>query len=72
MKGRIMARYHVKADGSMGICTARDGNCPFGDDEGTKHFASEAEARIYSERLIKDFSTNVHWLANPVRRAQLS
>lgn len=53
-----MARYHVKADGSMGICTARDGNCPFGDDEGTKHFASEAEARIYSERLIKDLSTN--------------
>ncbi len=53
-----MARYHVKADGSMGVCTAREGNCPFGDDEGTKHFASEAEARIYSERLIKDFSTN--------------
>ena len=53
-----MARYHVKADGSMGVCTARDGNCPFGDDEGTKHFASEAEARIYSERLIKDLSTN--------------
>ncbi len=47
-----MARYHVKADGSMGPCTAREGNCPFGDEEGTKHFTSETEARAYSEKMI--------------------
>lgn len=52
--GRIMARYHVKADGSMGVCTAREGNCPFGGEEGTRHFTSESEARAYSESINKD------------------
>ena len=47
-----MARYHVRADGSMGVCTAKDGHCPFGAEEGTKHFTSESEARAYSEKMI--------------------
>ncbi len=47
-----MTRYHVKADGSMGVCTAREGNCPFGGDAGTKHFTSESEARSYSEKIV--------------------
>lgn len=46
-----MARYHVKADGSMGVCKAKEGNCPFSGDEGTKHFTSESEARAYSEKI---------------------
>ena len=53
-----MSRYHVKADGSMGICTAKEGNCPFGGEAGTKHFTNEAEARKYSEELIGKNSGN--------------
>lgn len=53
-----MARYHVKADGSMGVCTAREGNCPFGGDAGTKHFTNATEARAYSEKLIRKNSGN--------------
>lgn len=53
-----MSRYHVKVDGSMGVCTAREGNCPFGGDAGTKHFTNEAEARKYSEELIGRNSGN--------------
>lgn len=51
-----MARYHVKADGSMGVCTAREGNCPFGGEEGTKHFGNESEARAYSEKIAAEAS----------------
>ncbi len=51
-----MARYHVKADGSMGVCTAKEGNCPFGGAEGTKHFTSESEARSYSEKIVAEQS----------------
>lgn len=29
-----MTRYHVRTDGSMGVCTAREGNCPYGGEEG--------------------------------------
>ena len=53
-----MARSHVKADGSMGVCTAREGNCPFGGEAGTKHFTSESEARAYSEKVIKEHPIN--------------
>ena len=52
-----MARYHVRADGSMGVCTAREGNCPYGGEEGTKHFTNEAEARKYSEERVKAISS---------------
>lgn len=48
-----MARYHVKADGSMGPCTAQEGHCPFGGDSGTKHFTSATEARSYAEKIVK-------------------
>ncbi len=51
-----MARYHVKADGSMGVCTAKEGNCPFGGEEGTKHFTSASEARSYSEKIVAEQS----------------
>ena len=48
-----MARYHVRADGSMGVCTAKEGNCPFGGEEGTRHFTSKAEAQAYSESVVR-------------------
>lgn len=49
-----MSRYHVKADGSMGRCTAKEGHCPFGGASGTKHFTSESEAQAYAEKIIKN------------------
>lgn len=49
-----MSRYHVKADGSMGVCKAQEGHCPFGGDAGVKHFTSESEARSYAEKIVKD------------------
>lgn len=57
-----MARYHVKSDGSMGVCTAREGNCPFGGDAGTKHFTSESEARSYSEKIVAEQSRSSNGL----------
>ena len=57
-----MARYHVKADGSMGVCTAREGNCPFGSDEGTKHFTSKSEAQSYSEKIVAEQSRSSNGL----------
>lgn len=48
-----MARYHVRADGSMGVCTAREGNCPFGSEEGTRHFTNKADAERFSEERVK-------------------
>lgn len=53
-----MARYHVKADGSMGRCTAKEGHCPFGGDAVVKHFTSATEARSYAEELIRDTTDN--------------
>ena len=52
-----MTRYHVKSDGLMGVCTAREGHCPFGGDAGTRHFTNEAEARKYSEERVKAISS---------------
>ena len=52
-----MARYHVKADGSMGVCTAQEGNCPYGGEEGTKHFSNKADAMRYAEQVIKSKET---------------
>lgn len=52
-----MARYHVKADGSMGVCTAQEGNCPYGGEEGTKHFSSKADAMRYAEQVIESKET---------------
>ena len=49
-----MSMYHVKADGSMGRCTAKEGHCPFGGDAGVKHFTSESEAQAYAEKIIRD------------------
>ena len=52
-----MARYHVKADGSMGVCTAKEGHCPYGGEEGTKHFSNKADAMRYAEQVIKSKET---------------
>ena len=55
-----MARYHVRADGSMGVCTAKEGHCPFGGEEGTKHFTNKTEAQRCSEERIKTTGASSH------------
>lgn len=41
------ARYHLKPDGTSGVCTAQEGNCPFG--EHTPH-GSQAFVKAMHER----------------------
>lgn len=41
------ARYHLKPDGTSGVCTAKEGNCPFG--EHTPH-GSQAFIKAMHER----------------------
>lgn len=33
-----MTRYHVKKDGTPGVCHAQEGNCPLGDS--SQHFSN--------------------------------
>lgn len=43
-----MARHHVRPDGSVGRCDAKEGGrCKFAS-EGALHFESAAEARDYA------------------------
>ena len=44
-----MAKYHVKKDGTPGICRAQEGNCPLGDSN--RHFSTEFEAQEYADKL---------------------
>ena len=43
-----MAKYHVKKDGTPGVCHAQEGNCPLGDS--SQHFSSKAEAQEYADK----------------------
>ena len=44
-----MAKYHVKKDGTPGVCHAQEGNCPLGDS--TEHFSSVQEAQDYADKI---------------------
>ena len=43
-----MAKYHVKKDGTPGVCHAQEGNCPLGDSN--QHFSSKEEAQDYADK----------------------
>ena len=43
-----MAKYHVKKDGTPGVCHAQEGNCPLGDS--SQHFSSKEEAQEYADK----------------------
>lgn len=45
-------RWHVKANGDMGICSAEPGNCPF-QSEGAVHFSNSEDAIAHSEQLYE-------------------
>ena len=48
-----MAKYHVRADGQIGTCRAKEENCPFSGEEGTKHFTNVTDAMSYSEEIAR-------------------
>lgn len=53
-----MAKYHVNPKtGVPGECSAREGNCPFGDEE--KHFTSEEAARAAYESTQSTFTAPI-------------
>lgn len=44
-----MARYHIKKDGTPGICRAKVKPCPYGGD--SEHFDNEEEAQKFADRM---------------------
>ena len=68
----VSKKWHVKADGTMGECTARDGNCPFQNENGTRHFTREKDARAYSEERIKAVETGRQLGTNLKRSSKAS
>ena len=52
-----MSKYHVKKDGTPGICHAQEGNCPLGDS--SQHFSSKEEAQDYADKVNENNANNV-------------
>jgi len=44
-----MARYHINKDGNPGVCKAKPGNCPLGEDTPHAEFGSIDEAKAFAE-----------------------
>lgn len=44
-----MAKFHIKDDGTPGVCNAKKGNCPYGDAQ--HHFSSEEKAQEYADKV---------------------
>lgn len=40
--------YHIKKDGTPGVCRAKPGNCPYGDS--SEHFKTKEEAQLYADK----------------------
>lgn len=49
-----MSQYHVKKDGTPGICNAQKGRCPLG--QLTEHFPTKEEAQEYADKLNEKWS----------------
>ena len=52
-----MAKYHVKKDGTPGVCHAQEGNCSLGDS--SQHFSSKEEAQDYADKVNENNANNV-------------
>ena len=52
-----MSKYHVKKDGTPGVCHAQEGNCPLGDS--SQHFSSKEEAQDYADKVNENNANNV-------------
>lgn len=44
-----MAKFHIKTDGTPGVCNAKQGNCPYGDAQ--HHFSSQEKAQEYADKI---------------------
>lgn len=44
-----MAKFHIKKDGTPGVCNAKQGNCPYGDAQ--HHFPSQEQAQEYADKI---------------------
>ena len=47
-----MAKYHVKKDGTPGVCHAQEGNCPLGDS--SQHFSNIQDAQDYADKINEE------------------
>lgn len=46
-----MAKYHIKKDGTPGVCHATKGNCPLGGE--SNHYSTEAEAATVAQSKLE-------------------
>lgn len=46
-----MAKYHIKKDGTPGVCHAKNGNCPLG--SSSEHFSSPEEAQQHAQAILE-------------------
>ena len=47
-----MSKYHVKKDGTPGVCHAQEGNCPLGDS--SQHFSNIQDAQDYADKINEE------------------
>lgn len=52
-----MAKYHIKKDGTPGVCRAQDGKCPLGSND--EHFSTKEEAQNYADKK-NEISSTIH------------
>ena len=60
-----MAKYHVKKDGTPGVCHAQEGNCPLGGSD--EHFSSAQEAQDYADKMNELAKETGITIENPVK-----
>jgi tRNA nucleotidyltransferase (CCA-adding enzyme) len=44
-------KWHIKPDGTPGICTAKEGNCPYG--EASQHYSSKEFAETAAQEILQ-------------------
>jgi hypothetical protein len=55
----MQKRFHIKPDGNIEVCNAKQGNCPFGDE--SNHYPTEFDAflsveyYIFQERMEQEY-----------------
>lgn len=48
----VIQKFHINEDGNPGLCKAKPGNCPFGNE--LSHYSTAIEARSAFEKFMKD------------------
>lgn len=47
-----MAKYHIKKDGTPGLCRAKEGNCPLGGSE--SHYSNLEDAEVAAQTQLEE------------------